>query len=76
MNLSIVTTLYCCKLHVDDFYHRISTAVRKIVDCYDSIYVDDEFSGATLERFAALLSHCRRVSVLAFKLMGCQIWAA
>jgi putative glycosyltransferase len=41
MKLSVITTLYCSEPYIEEFYRRISAAVKKITTDYELIYVND-----------------------------------
>jgi putative glycosyltransferase len=41
MKLSVITTLYCSEPYIEEFYRRISAAVKNITTDYELIYVND-----------------------------------
>lgn len=41
MKLSIVTTMYCSETYINEFYERVSTAVKQVTANYEIIFVND-----------------------------------
>lgn len=64
MQLSIVTSLYNSAPHIQSFYHRISTAAKKITSNYEIIFVDDGSPDNSLELAKSLVQQDTKVCVV------------
>jgi putative glycosyltransferase len=54
MQLSVVTTLYCSALYIEEFYERISSQLKNNVDSYEIVFVDDGSPDESLEKAIAI----------------------
>jgi putative glycosyltransferase len=64
MELSIVTTLYCSELYIEEFYRRISAAAERITGNFEIIFVNDGSPDNSLEVACALADRDSRVRVI------------
>lgn len=64
MDLSIVTTLYCSALHLEEFYTRVCEVTRKIAGDFEIILVDDGSPDDSQSIARQLYQQDRRVRVV------------
>lgn len=64
MKLSIVTTLFSSTAHIQEFYERISLAVKHITDDYEIIFVNDGSPDNSLSIVLALYEVDSKVRVI------------
>ena len=64
MRFSIVTTLYNSEPYVDEFYLRIKTAVEKITDDYEIIFVNDGSPDHSLDKVVRLYNNDIKIKIV------------
>ncbi len=64
MDVSIVTTMYRSARYLDEFYRRVSAAVRQITEDYEIVFVNDGSPDDSLDVALALYARDRRVRVV------------
>jgi putative glycosyltransferase len=64
MKLSIVTTLYNSRSHLEEFYERMTKAVSEITNDYEIIFVNDGSPDNSLEKVVSFHEHDERVVVI------------